>query len=130
MPKDGLRRARLGKFEGGLLINQYVYDLTLEGWGDSEGDVSEIGVVYDALELGPEALQRIEEIAKEDRDELTDEKRDLIKNSYGAILEEGEQGFVGVEYFDTEKEFDAAWKKIEEGVAEMYEEIEGEEEVD
>lgn len=124
MAKDGLRRARPGKFEGGLFINEYVYDLSLEGWADQEGDVSEIGVVYNRLHLGPEGLERIEEIAKENKDTLTDEERDLISDSYGAILEEGEQGFVSVDWIDTKKEYEKKWKEIEDEVASIYEEIE------
>ncbi len=123
----GLRRARLGKFEGGLFINQYVYDLTLEGWGDGTGDVSEIGVYYSSVELGPEALKRVEEIVDEEGDKLTPEERALIIDSYGAIVSENDQGFVSVDYYEDQESFEDDWKRIEKEIDEIYEGQESEE---
>ncbi len=131
MPKiDGLRPyPHPGKFEGGLLVDPYVYALTLEGWGDGLGDVSEMGYFWTALGLGPEALKRIRKIAlEEDKETLTREEKGLIQGSYGAIVEETEQGFVDVTYYDTKAELDRKWARIERDVEEFYAETEEKEE--
>lgn len=123
----GLRRyADPGKFEGELHIAQYVYALVMEGWGDTAGDVQEYGHVYNAIELGEDALKRIEEIAKEGGDELTKDEKNLIKDAHGAIMSEGDQGFVSVEFFGKKKKFEDAWDGIESDIEKFYEEQEEE----
>ena len=113
MPK-GIRRYGLGKFK--LAIDEYVYRLSLDGV-ETIGDVSEIGIAYYRLELGPDALKDIEEeIRREKGDPLTEEEKDLIRNSYGAILAEDDRGFVYVYYAGTKREYDAKWAEIEEEV--------------
>lgn len=127
--EGGLRRyAHPGKFEGELHIAQYVWGLTMEGWGEGAGDVSEIGFYATAVGLGgDEAVEAVERLAKEDGDVLTAEERKLIKESAGAIVRESDQGFVSVKFHDKEKDFDKAWKEIEDEVEEFYEGQEGEE---
>lgn len=123
--QEGLRRyAHPGKFEGELHIAQYVYALVMEGWGDTAGSVPDYGQVYNALDMGEEALKRIEEIAKEEGDALTPAERNLILKSAGAIMSEGEQGFVGVEFHETKAALDKAWDEIEAGIEEFDEELE------
>ncbi len=122
----GIRRYGPGKFD--TILDSYVYRLSLDG-AESVGDVSEIGIVYSRVKLGPDAVKDIEaEIEREKDDPLTDEERELVKDSFGAILTENDQGFVSVDYFDTEKEYNSDWKEIEEEVDSMYEEEEEEEE--
>jgi len=113
-----------GKFDN--IIDSYVYALSGEGWTTEEvGDVGDFGW-YGWFELGPEALKRTEEIAADERDRLDPEERELIRESYGVILSEDEQGFVSVDYFDTEKELKRRWAKIEAEAEEFYEEAEEE----
>lgn len=121
-----IRRYGPGKFN--TKIDSYVYDLSTQGFDDwSEGDVSEDGVNCTGISLGPEALEEVEKAAAEAKDTLTQEERDLIRDSYGAILSENEQGFVAVDYYDTEKEYE---KDHEEIADDLGSEEEGDEEVD
>ncbi|MGH9389852.1 MAG: hypothetical protein ACRD1Z_09565 [Vicinamibacteria bacterium] len=125
---EGIRRYGPGKFD--TILDSYVYILSLDG-ADTVGDVSEIGIVYSRIEFGSDAVRDIErEIEREKDDPLTDEERELVRGSFGAILTENDQGFVSVDYFETEKAYNSDWKKIEEEVDSMYEdtEEEGEEE--
>jgi hypothetical protein len=123
---NGIRRYGPGKFN--TILDSYVYDLSLDG-ADTLGDVSEIGIVYSAVDLGPDALADIEKsVAKGNDGPLTPEERRLIEKSAGAILTENDQGFVSVDYFDTEDELDKDWEEIESEVDDMYEgDVDGEE---
>lgn len=130
----GIRRYGPGKYN--LIVDSYVHSTILEGMGDEScGDVSEIGWAADSVLLGPDSLEEIERIASEDksglRGGLTDEERDLLKESYGAIVVENDQGFVSVDYYDNKKEFDKDWAEVQddaEGDDEEGEEEEEEEE--
>ncbi|MGI0150057.1 MAG: hypothetical protein ACREDF_11080 [Thermoplasmata archaeon] len=123
----GIRRYGPGKFD--TILDSYVFSLSLDG-ADTVGDVSEIGIVYSRIELGADAVKGIErEIEREKDDPLTDEEHELVSGSFGAILTENDQGFVSVDYFETEKEYESDWKEIEEEVDSMYADTEeGEEE--
>lgn len=128
MPR-GIRRYGPGKYN--LIVDSYVHSTILEGMGDEScGDVSEVGFAADSVLLGSDSLDEIERIAAEDksglRGGLTDEERDLIKESYGAIVVENDQGFVTVDYYDTQKEFDKDWAEVQDDAD--GEEEEGEEE--
>lgn len=125
MPQ-GIRRYGPGKFN--TILDSYVYELSLDGGSDDCGDVGEIGIIYSRLELGSEALDAIKAEAVEDGDTLTSEEETLIKDSFGAILTENDQGFVSVDYIKTKKEYDKDWKEIEEEVEDMYEGDDGEDE--
>lgn len=125
---QGIRRYGPGKFD--TILDSYVYGLSLDGGAEDAGDVSEIGIVYSRIELGPDAVKDIEEKLAQDKEEpLTPEERELLEQSFGAILTENDQGFVSVDYFETKKEYDKDWKEVEAEVEEMYEggEEEGEE---
>ncbi len=121
-----IRRYGPGKYS--TILDSYVHDLLMEGWGgETVGDVSEIGIAYDRFHLGDEGLKRIEELAKEQKDDpLTEEEGDLVSESFGVIVSENDQGFVYIDYYDKERDYDAAWKEVEESVEEG-EEDEGEE---
>lgn len=113
-----IRRHGPGKFN--TIIDGYVYELTLDGSGESLGDAETFNH-YDAVTLGKEGLKAIAEIAKEDpthdggkrHGDLTLEEARLIRKSYGAIVEENSQGFVRIEYFKTQKGFEKAWARLE-----------------
>lgn len=121
-----IRRYGPGKFN--TILDSYVYSLSLDGDDWQEGDVSEQGVVCSGVTLGPEALEYVEKLAAEAKDTLTQEERDLIRDSYGAILSENEQGFVAVDYYDTKKEYDSDHEEIADDLS--PEEEEGDEQAD
>jgi len=123
----GIRRYGPGKFN--TIIDSYVYDLTMEGMGEGTiGDVSEVGFAAEGIPLGPEALPEIERVAKEDGDELTPEECDLIKESHGAIVTENDQGFVAVDFYDDQEEYEKDLDELEAQVSGEDEEGEEEEE--
>jgi hypothetical protein len=112
----GIRRYGPGKYN--TILDSYIHSMVLEGMGgESCGDVSEVGFAADQIELGDEeALKEVERIAAENSgDMLTQEEKDMVLDSYGAILVENEQGFVTVDYYDDEKEeeLDKDWEEIE-----------------
>lgn len=112
----GIRRYGPGKYN--TILDSYIHSMVLEGMGDEScGDVSEVGFAADSIELGDEeALKEVERIAAENNgDTLTQEEKDMVLDSYGAILVENEQGFVTVDYYDDEKEkeLDNDWAEIE-----------------
>jgi hypothetical protein len=126
---DGIRRYGPGKFD--TIVDSYVYDLINSGWGaESCGDVSEVGFYAESVDLGDdEAVEAVEKVAKENGDTLTEEEKELILESVGAIMVENDQGFVSIDYYDDEKEMDKDWAEIEEDASpEDEEEEESEEE--
>lgn len=120
-----IRRYGPGKYN--TILDSYVHGLSLDGWEDeSAGGIDEVGIYYGRFQLGSEAAEAIEADAGRQKDELTDEEKDRINNSFGAIISENDQGFVYIDYYDTEKAYDKAWEEVEESV-EGGEEEEGEE---
>lgn len=126
----GIRRYGPGKYN--TILDSYIHAMVLEGMGDQScGDVSEVGFAADSIELGDEeALKEVERIAAEENDTLTQEEKDMVLDSYGAILVENEQGFVSVDYYDDEKEeeLDKDWDEVVDDAAGEEEEEEAEEE--
>jgi hypothetical protein len=96
-----------GKFEGGLVIDEAIYDLCNSGMSDaSEGDVQEHGHAYE-LVRAPISLD------ESDAPDLTPDERAYLRSlGGGAILTENSQGFVSVTYYDTAEAVDAAWDRI------------------
>ena len=132
MSSGGIRRYGPGKFN--TILDSIIYSMIGEGMGsESCGDVSEVGFSADSIELGDEeALKEVERIAAENNDTLTQEEKDMVLDSYGAILVENEQGFVSVDYYDDEEEeeLDKDWDEIVDDASgdEEEEEEESEEE--
>lgn len=124
----GIRRYGPGKYN--TILDSYIHSMVLEGMGDlSCGDVTEVGFSADSIGLGDEeALKEVERLAAENNDTLTQEERDMVLDSYGAILVENEQGFVTVDYYDDEKEeeLDKDWTEIEDDASVDGEEGESE----
>jgi hypothetical protein len=95
-----------GKFEGGLVIDEAIYDLAGHCSDASEGDVQEHGHAYELIRA-PINL----DVA--DAPDLTpDERAYLLSLEGGAIISEDSQGFVSVAYYDTTEAIDAAWDRI------------------
>ena len=114
-----------GKFS--TILDSYVYALAGEGWeSESLGEAEDFGY-YGMVDLGPEALERIEKIASEEGDTLTEEEMGMIEYSWGAIYSEDSQGFVDVDYINTEANIKKAWDDLEEEYEAFMEEVEEEE---
>ncbi len=133
----GIRGYGPGKYN--TILDSYVHSMIGEGkGGESCGDVTEVGFAADQIELGDEeALKEVERLAAANNDTLTPEEKELVLESYGAIVVENEQGFVTVDYYDDEKEeeMDEDWEEIEDDASteeddESEEEEEEEEESD
>ncbi len=107
-----------GKFEGGLAIDSVTYDYSLDGCDAQEGSVTEDGEWYGLLRgsIVPSAEQVKDE-------ELTADELAYLTNIAGAIIREGSQGFVDVEYYDTVEALEAEWAKIELAFASESDEV-------
>lgn len=128
MSSGGIRRYGPGKFN--TILDSIVYSMISEGMGsESCGDVSEVGFAAELIELGDDdAVKDAERIAAESGDApLTQEEKDRLTSSVGAIMVENDQGFVTIDYYDDEKELDKDWEEIEDDASPEDEE-EGEEE--
>ena len=125
----GIRRYGPGKFN--TILDGIVYQMIGEGMGsESCGDVFEVGFYAETILLGPESVKEAERIAADDphaKGALTDEEVDLLKDSYGAIMAENEQGFVTVDYYETEKELEKDWSEVEADASPEEEDEEGDE---
>lgn len=97
-----LRPAPPGKFEGGYVIDESVYELMLDGPDEEVGDVFGKGMWYSLLE----SLDGL------DTSDFTEDEKEFIAEQVGAIISEDSQGFVTVEYFDSHKELEKAWREI------------------
>ena len=121
---EGWRSYGPGKYDS--IVDQYVHALTMDGWTSEEtGDVQENGTWYGLVKFN---LADIEKVAREEEDELTAEEREELSTTVGAIVHEDDQGFVGVNYFDSVAKMNKAWKAVEAEVEEFYEEQEENEE--
>lgn len=121
---SGIRSYGPGKFN--KVIDGYVYDLSLEGFGDTVGDVSELGEVYTRID-GP-MLPDVEATAKENKDKLTPEEKAFLREQRGgAIVFENDQGSVEVDFYATKKAINTAWERISDEIEELYEDQDGDE---
>jgi hypothetical protein len=108
---QGIRSYGPGKFD--TIVDSYVYSVSLDGGADEElGDVSETGRWY-GLMRGQGLLEAVEKQAAEEKDQLTQDEKDLFKEEGGVILSEDDQGFVTVDYFDTKEALEQKWTEIE-----------------
>lgn len=125
----GIRRYGPGKFN--TIIDSVIYGMINSGMvHESTGDVSEVGFYAESILLGPDGVKDAEDEAEEYKSHtdgiLTEEEKDLIKESYAAVMVENDQGFVTVDYYDTKKEYEKDWEEIEADAS--PEEEDGEEE--
>lgn len=90
-----------GKFEGGLIIDQLAYTLSLDGADDECGSVEE-GCWHGQL-CGPfksdGAFADVSATARLDL-ELTADELAYLAECAGCIVTENDQGFVSVQWFD------------------------------
>jgi hypothetical protein len=124
--EEGWRSYGPGKYDS--IVDSYVHALDTEGWGDEEiGDVQDfgwygkMGPAEPGFLLGSDAVPRI---AKEEKDEITMEERKELRDVIGVIIEENDQGFVGISYFTSKAKLKKAWDKIAADAEEFYEQQE------
>ena len=98
-----------GKFEGGLSIDRFVYDVTSVGADDETGDVSEYGVWY-CIIRGPFKLEgAFVDFVPSVYYDMTPDERAFLASIAGCIVCENDQGFVSVEYHDTVESLEDSW---------------------
>lgn len=107
---DNLRRYGPGKFT--LMIDAYVYDLSLDGPSDECGQADTTGW-YGLMEGALYDLNAPVHTA-----DLTEDERTFLASVTGAIVSENSQGFVYVEYYETAEALRTAWEAITAEVAE------------
>jgi hypothetical protein len=82
---DGLRRAGVGKFEGGLLLDRAVYEAVLDGWVDDEvGSARELGW-FGIIRFGKEGADDLLKLAKESGITLNRDEIRFVKRNKGVI---------------------------------------------
>ena len=113
---DEIRPYGPGKFTN--IVDQYVYGVTLQGGCDDEIGSDDTGGGWFGLMRGGRSIFQ-------DHDpelvSLNDAERELIESSAGVIVAETSDGFVYVDYIETDEELDRKW-------AELRAEFPGEEE--
>ena len=120
-----LRKADLGKFEGGLYIDRYAFDISLDGVDDEIGDISEQGVWYGKISRGTDTIYSlIKTKMEEDEDTLTPEEEEYLADVIGIIVSEDDQGFVNVDYYESDKDLKKDWDKIAEDMTDDEEDEE------
>jgi hypothetical protein len=116
----GIRSYGPGKFN--TVIDGYAYEMTLDGGADAEASYGEGNGWYGFMEVDQAFADRIHEIAKEQKDRLTDEEQDLLDESEAIILFERSDGGVDVDWYDDPKEAAKAWAAIEADVEDVEDE--------
>lgn len=122
MAATGLRRyPDPGKYEGGLVIDEYLHRVSLNGSDEELGESEDFGW-YGLFKVEKGDLaQDIAEVMEEDKEKLTKEEESFLRNVVGAIICENSQGFVDVTWFTNKRTRDEAWKKLEEDYEEFQE---------
>ncbi len=108
-----MRRGHFGKFEGEPLIAKLLYNM--QEVDDEMGEFQDFGYFWKVkapfFSSSTEARKAAVDAGIEP---LTDEElRFLLNQRGGAILQEDSQGSVWVDWFDTKRDLDARWRKIE-----------------
>src|SRR5262245_13454359 len=97
-----------GKFD--TVLDSYVYSVSLDGGCDSEcGSVDETGRWCGLMRHGSTIFRDHDPMLET----LNSEEQEKLTGCAGVILSEDSQGFVSVDYFETQAELDAAWCAIE-----------------
>ena len=107
------------------LIDSYLHEITLDGGADEEFSLGDGEGWYGFVTIDPPTVDRIEEIASEADDTLTDDEIALIRKSEAVIFHERSDGIVEADWFSSIQDAREAWTEIEE---EFEEEIEDEDE--
>lgn len=99
-----------GKFEGELNIAQYFYVLSLDGSGDEYGDCSTMGwhstLLKGPFEVEPDDIKNYN---------LNDADVEIIKNLYGVVITQNDQGFVIVNYAEYDYQYEEFIEDAQDG---------------
>jgi hypothetical protein len=98
-----------GKFEGGLIIDEYVHAASLDGCGETVGS-DDGGESYTSVD-GP-LLRGDTRLPNRADGELSADERSFLAIQSGAIIYEDSQGFVSVTYYDDKEAYDDAWARV------------------
>lgn len=95
-----------GKFS--TIVDSYVYQVTLGGNCDDECGDSSCGSWYGLMRGGSSIFLDHDPF----QEPLNDAERDLLNGCAGVIVREDNDGFVCVDYIDTDDELDRKWDAI------------------
>ena len=109
---DQIRPYGPGKFS--TILDSYVYSVSLDGGADEECGSVDGGTWYGLMRNGRTIFRDHDPLLES----LNEAEQEQLTASAGVIVSEDSQGFVSVEYFETEKDLDAAWAEVEAEVAE------------
>lgn len=105
--ESGIRPYGPGKFN--TILDQYVYSVSMDGGADEEESYGDGGGWYGLMRGGSSIFRDHDPMLET----LNTDEQELLTSSAGVILYEDSQGFVYVTYYDTDKELDAAWDKVQ-----------------
>jgi hypothetical protein len=111
MPYDLRPYPHPGKFEGGRVIDEWIYSLSLNGCDDEAGDCQEFGKWCGLLKGPFKADGPFRDLAVTDGD-LTDDEVAFLGTRAGAVVTEDSQGFVSVSYWHSPDKLDAHWQRV------------------
>jgi hypothetical protein len=105
--KDTIRPHGPGKFS--TILDSYVYSVSLDGGCDEEeGNVSECGEWSGIMRNGRTIFRDHDPLLET----LNPAEQEKLTSSAGVILREASQGFVSVDYYDTDDSLELAWSQI------------------
>jgi hypothetical protein len=105
-----------GKFEGGLIIDEYVHAASLDGGCETVGS-DDGGESYTSVD-GP--LSDITPADEHGAPRLTEGELSFLASQAGAIIYEDSQGFVSVTYYADEESYLIAWNRLVDAYATEY----------
>lgn len=103
---QGIRSYGLTKFQ--TILDQYVYQVSLDGGCDDEIGSSDWGSWYGLMRHGRTIFRDHDPFLET----LNQAEQEKLTGSAGVILREDSDGFVAVHYFQDEKNLDAAWADV------------------
>lgn len=106
----GIRSYGPGKFY--KLIDSYVYEITLDGGADEEVGLDDSW--YGLMRIDDDLIDRVEEIAAERHDKLTEEEMELLESNEALIFFSRSDGIVEADWYSSLQEAEDAWEEIEE----------------
>jgi hypothetical protein len=107
---QGIRSYGPGKFH--TILDGYAYEFTLDG-ADEELSVGDGPEWYGLIQLGADGVERIREIAKEQKDELTPDEEAFLETQAAIIFYERSDGIVEATWYGDERAAQEDWEEIE-----------------
>jgi hypothetical protein len=103
---DGVRPYGPGKFS--TVLDSYVYSVSLDGGCDEEEGDSDAGIWYGLMRNGRTIFKDHDPFLET----LNSAEQEQLMSCAGVILYQDSNGFVGVTYYDTNKELNTAWADV------------------